>query len=61
MTTDGAPLPQNCIRVAIHDADLELLIDGDGDHYATLYGVVSGSTVEDIAEDLPFEVTLGPF
>ncbi|MCP2669795.1 hypothetical protein NHF40_02480 [Maricaulaceae bacterium EIL42A08] len=57
----SASLPQNCIRVVIHDADLELLIDGDGDHYATLYGVVSKSAVEDIAETLPFEITLGPY
>lgn len=57
----SASLPPGCIRVVIHDADLELLIDGDSDHYATLYGVVSGSAVEDIAETLSFEITLGPY
>lgn len=57
----SAPPPPGCIRIVIHDADLELLIDGEGDHYATLYCVVSGSAVEDIAADLPFEITLGPY
>ena len=49
------------IRVAVLDAHLEFLIDGDGDWFATLEGVVEHADNYAIATGLPMDIRLGDF
>ncbi len=52
---------QSVFRVAIRDAHLEFLVDGDGDWFATLNGVVTRSGHAAVREGLPIDIRFGAY